>query len=65
MQKITHASQRQIMRNLSGVLEDAGSSLQSIVKANVYLTSMGDFGAMDGTYLEYFTNYVQLSTESH
>ena len=42
------------MRNL----ENAGSSLQSIAKASVYLAFVGDFGAVNEAYLEYFTDYV-------
>ncbi|OCK75607.1 YjgF-like protein [Lepidopterella palustris CBS 459.81] len=53
---------RQIMKNLSGVLEDAGSSLQNIVKANIYLTSMEKFSAMNEAYLEFFGDYVPART---
>ncbi|KAF2086262.1 Endoribonuclease L-PSP, partial [Saccharata proteae CBS 121410] len=42
------------LTNLSGVLEDAGTSLQNIVKANVYLKDMADFSEMNRAYMEFF-----------
>ncbi|KAF2110308.1 Endoribonuclease L-PSP/chorismate mutase-like protein [Lophiotrema nucula] len=45
---------REALKNISAVLTDAGSSLSAIVKANVYLTDMKDFAAMNEAYLEFF-----------
>ncbi|KAF2735567.1 Endoribonuclease L-PSP [Polyplosphaeria fusca] len=45
---------RVIMRNIAKLLEDAGSHLNYIVKANVYLKDMKDFGAVNEAYLEFF-----------
>ncbi|KAF2815076.1 endoribonuclease L-PSP [Mytilinidion resinicola] len=45
---------RQALKNITGVLKDAGSSIENIVKINVYLTSMTNFGAMNEAYLEFF-----------
>lgn len=46
---------RQVLANLSAVLEAAGSSLQRVVKTTVFLTSMDDFAAMNGVYEEAFS----------
>lgn len=45
---------RLTLRNLKAVLEDAGSGLQHIVKVNVYLADMGNFGEFNEIYKEYF-----------
>lgn len=44
----------QALRNLTAVLEAAGSSLANVVKTTVFLTSMGDFAAMNDIYASYF-----------
>jgi 2-iminobutanoate/2-iminopropanoate deaminase len=36
--------------NLSFVLEDAGLSMDDVIKCNVYLTNMADFPAMNAAY---------------
>lgn len=41
---------RQIVFNLESVLKAAGSSLQNVVKVNVYLTNMADYTAMNEAY---------------
>ncbi|KAJ7156995.1 Endoribonuclease L-PSP [Mycena crocata] len=48
------AQTRRALENLSVVLKAAGSGLEHIVKANVYLTNMEDFKAMNDVYLEFF-----------
>ncbi|KAJ7219580.1 Endoribonuclease L-PSP [Mycena pura] len=48
------AQTRRALENLSTVLEAAGSGLEHIVKANVYLTDMNDFKAMNEVYMEFF-----------
>ncbi len=45
---------RQVLENLKGVLEAAGSSLDRVVKATVFLKNMADFVAMNEVYAEYF-----------
>jgi enamine deaminase RidA (YjgF/YER057c/UK114 family) len=49
-----HSGQRQVLRNLSAVLEAAGSSLKNVVKVNVFLTDMSNFAAMNEVYDEFF-----------
>jgi len=38
------------LKNLSAVLEAAGSSIDNVVKVNVFLTNMQDFAAMNKIY---------------
>jgi 2-iminobutanoate/2-iminopropanoate deaminase len=45
---------RQVLSNLSGVLEAAGSSIANVVKTTVFLKDMGDFPKMNGIYAEFF-----------
>ena len=40
----------QVLRNLSAILEAAGSSLPNLVKTTVYLVDLGDFAAMNDVY---------------
>jgi 2-iminobutanoate/2-iminopropanoate deaminase len=39
-----------VFDNLAAILEAAGSSLDAVVKATVFLCSMGDFGRVNGVY---------------
>lgn len=48
------AQTRQVLENLSAILREADSSLAKVVKTNVFLADMGDFGAMNEIYAEYF-----------
>ena len=43
-----------VIKNLSGILGAAGSSLEKVVRSTVFLKSMGDFAAMNGVYAKYF-----------
>jgi 2-iminobutanoate/2-iminopropanoate deaminase len=47
------AQTRQVLENLSAVLEAAGTSFDRIVKATVFLKTMDDFSAMNEIYAEY------------
>ncbi len=44
---------RQVFENLKGILGAAGSSLDRVVKASVFLKSMGDFAALNQVYEEF------------
>ena len=44
----------QVLRNLSALLEAAGTSLDRVVKTTVFLADMGDFAAMNEVYGHYF-----------
>lgn len=43
-----------VLNNLSEVLRAAGSSLDQVVKATVFLSDFGDFAAMNETYGRFF-----------
>ena len=45
----------QVCRNLSAVLEAAGSSLEKVVKTTCFLAEMSDFTAFNEVYGSYFT----------
>ena len=45
----------QVLRNLSAVLEAAGTSLDRVVKTTVFLADMNDFAAMNEIYGRYFS----------
>jgi len=46
---------RQVFENLKAVLEAAGSSLDKVLKVNVYMTNLGEFAPMNEVYGSYFT----------
>ena len=46
------AEARQVLRHLGAILEAAGSDLDRVVKATVYLTDLGDFDAVNRVYQE-------------
>ena len=50
------AETRQVLKNIQAILEAAGTSLENVVKCNVYLTDRGDFAAMNEVYQEFFPN---------
>ena len=45
---------RQVLKNLSAVLEAAGTNLNNVVKTTVFLADMNDFAAMNEIYAEFF-----------
>ena len=45
----------QVLKNLSAVLEAAGTSLNNVVKTTVFLADMNDFAAMNEIYAKYFS----------
>jgi len=45
----------QVMRNLVGVLQLAGSSLDKVIFSRVYLVNFGDFDKMNEVYASYFS----------
>jgi 2-iminobutanoate/2-iminopropanoate deaminase len=51
----TAAEAEQALRNIAVVLEAGGLTMADVVKANVYLTDMSDFGAMNAVYSQQFT----------
>lgn len=49
------AQTEQVCRNLKAVLEEAGGSLESVVKTVCFLRDMSDFAAFNEVYGMYFT----------
>jgi 2-iminobutanoate/2-iminopropanoate deaminase len=45
-----------VLRNVSGILEAAGTDLGKVVRSTVFLKNMGDFAAMNAVYGKYFTS---------
>jgi len=45
---------RQVLKNLSAILEAAGTSLDNAVKTTVFLQDMNDFANMNKVYAEFF-----------
>ena len=48
------AQTHQVMKNLIDVLNAAGSSLEKVTFARVYLVNFGDFDKMNSVYASYF-----------
>ncbi|WP_068777605.1 RidA family protein [Paenibacillus sp. FJAT-26967] len=44
----------QVFRNLQAVLKEAGTSLQHVVKATVFIKDMNQFGQINEVYASYF-----------
>jgi 2-iminobutanoate/2-iminopropanoate deaminase len=49
------AQTERVLQNLAAILKAAGSSLDRVVKAGVFLKNMADFAAMNEVYGRYFT----------
>lgn len=52
----TVAELRQALRNVAEVLAVEGATLTDVVKTTLYLVDMGDFGAVNEVWVEYFTD---------
>ena len=48
------AQTERVLKNLSGLLKAAGTSLEKAVRCTVFLKNMGDFAAMNEVYGRYF-----------
>ena len=49
------AQTEQVLKNLCAVLEEAGTSIEKVVKTTCFLASMDDFMAFNEVYAKYFT----------
>lgn len=47
----------QVFRNLQAVLEEAGASFETVVKATVFIKNMDEFAAVNEVYGEYFSTH--------
>lgn len=43
--------------NIKAILEEAGSSLDNVLKVNIFLDDVNDFAAVNEVYAEYFTEH--------
>jgi len=43
-----------VLNNLKAVIEEAGTTLQNVVKCTCFLSDMNNFGAMNEVYAEFF-----------
>jgi 2-iminobutanoate/2-iminopropanoate deaminase len=46
---------KRVFENIRAILEAAGSSLEHVVKCNVYLRDINDFAAMNEVYATFFS----------
>ena len=46
--------QHQCIKNLTNILEEAGSNINKVVKVNVFLSNMDDFAEMNSVYMQYW-----------
>jgi len=51
------AQAHQVLQNLSAVLEEAGSSLQKVLKTTIFLANMEDFSKVNEVYGEHFKTH--------
>lgn len=51
--EITAQTER-VLENVKGILQAAGSSLDKVVRATVFLADMGEFACMNQVYARYF-----------
>jgi 2-iminobutanoate/2-iminopropanoate deaminase len=50
------AQTERVLENVKAILSDQGLTFANVVKSTVFLTNLGDFGAMNEVYARYFTN---------
>ena len=48
---------RTSLENVKSILEEAGSSIEKVIKVTVYVTNMDDFSKINDVYSEYFTEH--------
>ncbi|MEZ5404841.1 MAG: Rid family detoxifying hydrolase [Verrucomicrobiia bacterium] len=46
---------RQVLENITSLLQSAGSSTERVLKATVFLTDLAQFAAMNEVYRDYFS----------
>lgn len=49
------AQTRQSLTNVKAILEEAGLTMDSVIKTTVFLSDMNNFGAMNEVYAAFFT----------
>lgn len=51
------AQAHRVFKNLGAVLASAGLGFEHVLKANVYLTDLGDFATLNAIYASYFGDH--------
>jgi enamine deaminase RidA (YjgF/YER057c/UK114 family) len=51
---ISALQQHQCIKNLTHILEEAGTTIDKVVKVNVFLSNMDDFADMNSVYMQYW-----------
>ncbi|MDR7870259.1 MAG: RidA family protein [Tissierellaceae bacterium] len=51
------AQTKQSLENVKAILEEAGATLEDVVKTTVFLTDISKFGLVNEVYGEYFSNH--------
>lgn len=49
------AQAERVMKNLAAVLEAAGTSLDKVLKATIFMTDLGEFARVNEVYASYFS----------
>jgi 2-iminobutanoate/2-iminopropanoate deaminase len=52
-----NAQARRVFENLKAVLRAGGADFRNVAKANVFLTNLADFQALNAIYAEYFGDH--------
>jgi len=47
----------QVLKNLKTILNEAGFTLNDVVKTTIYITDMNDFGRINEVYAQYFDTH--------
>lgn len=50
-----NAQAHQVFKNISNLLNAAGSSIDKVIKTSVFIKDMNDFAEINSIYAEYFT----------
>ena len=53
---------RSTMNNVKKLIEQAGATMDQVVKCNCYLADLADFDAFDATYREFFGEHLPCRT---
>lgn len=48
---------RQVMKNLTAILESAGSGLAKVVKTSIFMTNLDDFARLNQVYGEFLAEF--------
>lgn len=51
------AAARQVLNNIKAILEEAGSSIDKVIKCTVFLADINDFAAVNEVYKEFFAEH--------